>query len=71
MPYYQSTYYSRIFRDFKEIDAVNYRRVIRFYEEKEEEIKRLLKRMEQYSKEGERLRDLVQPRPQGRVKKDW
>jgi len=37
----------------------------------EEEIKRLLKRMEQYSKEGERLRDLVQPRPQGRVKKDW
>ena len=41
MPYYQSTYYSRIFRDFKEIDAVNYRRVIRFYEDKEEDIKRL------------------------------
>lgn len=41
MPFYQSTYHSRIFRDFKEIDAANYRRVIRFYEDKEEEIKRL------------------------------
>ena len=37
----------------------------------EEEIKRLLKRLEQHDKEGERLRQLVQPRPRGRVKKDW
>ncbi|MCO6493114.1 MAG: hypothetical protein J5I98_32140 [Phaeodactylibacter sp.] len=41
MPLYQSTYHSRIFRDFREIDAANYRRIIRFYEDKEEEIKRL------------------------------
>lgn len=41
MPLYQSTYHSRIFRDFKEIDAANYRRIIRFYEDKEEDIKRL------------------------------
>ncbi|MCO6479085.1 MAG: hypothetical protein J5I94_20790 [Phaeodactylibacter sp.] len=41
MPFYQSTYHSRIFRDFREIDAVNYRRIIRFYEDKEEDIKRL------------------------------
>ncbi|MCB0586455.1 MAG: hypothetical protein KDD06_14185 [Phaeodactylibacter sp.] len=41
MPYFQSTYHSRIFRDFKEIDAANYRRIIRFYEDKEEEIQRL------------------------------
>ncbi len=41
MPFYQSTYHSRIFRDFREIDAANYRRIIRFYEDKEEDIKRL------------------------------
>ena len=41
MPLYQSTYHSRIFRDFKEIDAANHRRIIRFYEDKEEDIQRL------------------------------
>ncbi len=37
----------------------------------EEEIKRLLKNLEQHDKEGERLRQLVRPRPRGGVKKDW
>ena len=41
MPFISLTYHSRIFRDFKEIDAVNHRRIIRFYEDKEEDIKRL------------------------------
>lgn len=41
MPYFQSTYHSKIYRDFKEIDAANYRRIIRFYEEKEDEARRL------------------------------
>lgn len=41
MPYFQSTYHSKIYRDFKEIDAANYRRIIRFYEDKEEEVRRL------------------------------
>lgn len=41
MPFYQSTYHSKIFRDFKEIDAANYRRIIRFYEDKEEEIRQM------------------------------
>jgi tetratricopeptide (TPR) repeat protein len=38
---YQSTYYSRIYRDFKEIEVINYRRIIHFYEKHEEEILKL------------------------------
>lgn len=41
MPLYQSTYHSKTFRDFKEIDATNYRRIIHFYEGKEDTIRRL------------------------------
>ncbi len=37
----------------------------------EEEIKRLMKRLEQHDKEGARLRDLVRPRQPKRAKKDW
>ncbi len=41
MPLYQSTYHSKIFRDFKEIEADNYRRIIHFYEDKEDTIRGL------------------------------
>ena len=37
MPYFQSTYHSKIYPDFKQTDRGNYRRTNRFYEEKEEE----------------------------------
>lgn len=41
MPLYQSTYHSKTFRDFKEIEATNYRRIIHFYEGREETIRGL------------------------------
>ena len=41
MPFYQSTYHSKVFRDFREIDATNYRRIIHFYENKEDIIRGL------------------------------
>ncbi|MEQ8706791.1 MAG: hypothetical protein RIC19_22850 [Phaeodactylibacter sp.] len=41
MALYQSTYHSKIFRDFKEIDAANYRRIIHFYEAREDTIRGL------------------------------
>ncbi len=41
MAYFQSTYHSKIYRDFKEIDGANYRRIIRFYEEREDAIRQL------------------------------
>ena len=41
MAYTPSTYHSRIYRDFKEIEAVNYRHIIRFYEEREHSIQQL------------------------------
>lgn len=41
MPYYQSTYHSKLYRDFKEIEATDYRGVIRFYEENEKQIQQL------------------------------
>lgn len=41
MPSYQSTYYSKIFRDFKEIEEMNYRGIIHFYEKNEEAILKL------------------------------
>ncbi len=41
MPFYQSTYHSKIYRDFKEIEQTAYRQIIHFYEEKENDIRRL------------------------------
>jgi len=41
MNYFQSTYHSKIYRDFKEIESTSYRQIIHFFEEKEEEIMRL------------------------------
>ena len=41
MPLYQSTYHSKTFRDFKEIESDNYRRIIHFYEEREDTIRGL------------------------------
>jgi hypothetical protein len=41
MPYYQSTYRSKVYRDFKEIERSAYRRIIRYFEDHEEEIKKL------------------------------
>ena len=41
MSYFQSTYHSKIYRDFKEIEANAYRQVIHFFEKKEDEIKQL------------------------------
>ena len=38
---FQSTYYPKVYRDFKEIEASNYRRIIHFYEKHEEEILQL------------------------------
>ncbi|MBV6652422.1 MAG: hypothetical protein KI786_01615 [Mameliella sp.] len=37
----KSTYHSKVYRDFKEIDAANYRRIIHFYEDHENTIRRL------------------------------
>ena len=39
MPYFQSTYHSKVYLDFREIDPSEYRRIIRFYEEREKKIK--------------------------------
>lgn len=41
MPYYQSTYHSRIYRDFKEIESTAYRKIIHFYEKREPVIRQL------------------------------
>ncbi len=41
MSYFQSTYHSKIYRDFKEIETTAYRQIIHFYEEKEEAIRQL------------------------------
>lgn len=41
MPFFQSTYHSKIFRDFKGIEPNDYREVIHFYEEKEDQIRQL------------------------------
>lgn len=41
MSYYQSTYHSKVYRDFKEIDAVAYRQIIRFFEKRESAIGKL------------------------------
>ncbi len=41
MPLYQSTYHSKTFRDFREIDPSNYRRIIHFYEAHESAIRGL------------------------------
>ena len=41
MAYFQSTYHSKIYRDFREIGISEYRAVIRFYEENESEIRHL------------------------------
>lgn len=41
MSYFQSTYHSKVYRDFKEIEPTAYRQIIHFYEEKETEIRRL------------------------------
>lgn len=41
MPYFQSTYHSRVYRDFKGISAIDYRKIIHFYEAHEEEIRGL------------------------------
>jgi hypothetical protein len=41
MPYYQSTYHSKLYRDFKEIEHTDYRGVVRFYEEHESQIRQL------------------------------
>jgi tetratricopeptide (TPR) repeat protein len=39
MSYFQSTYHSKVYRDFKEIEPTAYRQIIHFYEEKEAEIR--------------------------------
>lgn len=41
MPPFQSTYYPKVYRDFKEIEVSNYRRIIHFYEKHEDEILQL------------------------------
>lgn len=41
MPLYKSTYHSKIYRDFREIGADNYRKLIHFYEQREEAIRAL------------------------------
>ena len=41
MPHFKSTYHSKIYRDFRGIGDSEYRAVIRFYEEKETDIKHL------------------------------
>jgi len=41
MTFSQSTYHSKIYRDFKDIDASAYRTIMRFYEEREDDIQQL------------------------------
>ncbi len=41
MSLYQSTYHSKTYKDFKEIDSTAYRQIIRFFEKREESIGRL------------------------------
>lgn len=41
MPFYQSTYRSKLYQDFTEIEGNDYREIIRFYEENENQIKHL------------------------------
>ncbi len=41
MSLFKPTYHSKIFRDFKGIEPNDYREIIRFYEDKENEIRRL------------------------------
>lgn len=41
MSFFQSTYHSKVYRDFKEIENAAFRDVIRFYEEHENEIQML------------------------------
>jgi len=41
MTFSQSTYHSKIYRDFKDIDAGSYRTIMRFYEERESDIQQL------------------------------
>ena len=41
MPYYQSTYHSKLYRDFKAINPSAYRDIVRFFEEKEDNIRKL------------------------------
>jgi hypothetical protein len=41
MSLFKSTYHSKTFRDFKEIEVTNYRRIIHFYEDREDAIRRL------------------------------
>ncbi len=41
MAYHQSTYHSKLYRDFKEFAASNHRQAIHFYEKHEEAIQRL------------------------------
>ena len=41
MPYFQSTYHSKVYRDFKEIESSAFRKIVRFYEDNELEIKKL------------------------------
>ncbi len=41
MAYYQSTYHSKVYRDFKEIEINDYRKIVHFYEDHEANIRRL------------------------------
>ena len=41
MSYFQSTYHSKVFRNFKEIADNEHQQIIRFYESQEEEIRKL------------------------------
>lgn len=41
MPYYQSTYHSKLYHDFKQIEQTDYRSFIRFYEKHEIQIQQL------------------------------
>jgi tetratricopeptide (TPR) repeat protein len=41
MPPFQPKYYPRVYRDFKEIDGADYRRIIHYYEDHEDTILRL------------------------------
>ena len=41
MAFFQSTYHSKVYLDFREIDPSEYRKIIRFYEEREDKIKLL------------------------------
>ena len=41
MPYYQSTYHSSLYRNFREIEPADFRKIIRFFEENEQKIHQL------------------------------